>query len=62
MSNPDLGNIQIAEPRKLWKDEAGDFTLWLAEKAELQCDTIRFPIEICITEKETGNFNLHCNK
>ena len=34
MSNPSLGNIQIVEPRKLWKDEARDFTPWLAEKAE----------------------------
>jgi hypothetical protein len=48
MSNPDLGNIQIAAPRKLWKDEARDFTPWLAENAEHLSEAIGIPIEIAI--------------
>jgi len=58
MSNPDLGNIQIVEPRELWKDEARDFTPWLAENAQQLSEAIGIPIEIDSTEKEVGDFNL----
>ena len=46
MSNPDLGNIQIVAPRELWKDEARDFTPWLAENAQQLSEAIGIPIEI----------------
>lgn len=58
MSNPDLGNIQIVEPRELWKDEARYFTPWLAENAQQISEAIGIPIEIDSTEKEVGDFNL----
>ncbi|MCF8230845.1 MAG: hypothetical protein K9J27_01555 [Bacteroidales bacterium] len=46
MSNPDLGNIQIVEPHELWKDEARDFTPWLAENAGQLSEAIGIRIEI----------------
>ncbi|MCF8232190.1 MAG: DUF4268 domain-containing protein [Bacteroidales bacterium] len=58
MSNPDLGHIQIVEPRELWEDEARDFTPWLAENAQQLSEAIGIPIEIDSTEKEVGDFNL----
>jgi len=58
MSNPDLDNIQIVEPHELWKDEARDFTPWLAENAQQLSEAIGIPIEIDSTEKEVGDFNM----
>ncbi|MGM0573376.1 MAG: hypothetical protein ACQESL_06400 [Bacteroidota bacterium] len=58
MSNPDLGHIQIVSPRELWRDEARDFTPWLAENAQKLSEAIGIPIEIDSTEKEVGDFYL----
>ncbi|MCF8308088.1 MAG: hypothetical protein K9I68_03670 [Bacteroidales bacterium] len=46
MSNSDLGHIKIIDARELWKDEARDFTLWLAENAQQLSEAIGIPIEI----------------
>ncbi|MCF8307451.1 MAG: hypothetical protein K9I68_00430 [Bacteroidales bacterium] len=55
MSNPDLGHIQIVEPHELWKNEARDFTPWLAENAQQLSEAIGIPIEIDSTEKSVLN-------
>lgn len=58
MKHPDLGNIRIVEPREVWKNEAYDFTPWLAEHADQLSEAIGIPIEIDCTEKNVGDFNL----
>ncbi|MCF8307453.1 MAG: hypothetical protein K9I68_00440 [Bacteroidales bacterium] len=59
MRSPDLGNIKIVEARELWKDEARDFTPWLAENARQLSEVIGIPIEIDSTENKVGVFNLN---
>ncbi|MCF8336448.1 MAG: DUF4268 domain-containing protein [Bacteroidales bacterium] len=58
MSNPDLGHIKIIDAHELWKNEARDFTPWLADNAQQLSEAIGIPIEIDSTEKDVGDFNL----
>lgn len=53
-----LGQIEILDPRVVWKNEERDFTPWLAENIEALSDAVGFPIEIEQTEKSVGKYEL----
>ncbi|ABR47078.1 conserved hypothetical protein [Alkaliphilus metalliredigens QYMF] len=58
MKGPNLGKIEIINPREVWLNEERDFTPWLAENAQAISEAIGFPIIIEQTEKRVGNFQL----
>ncbi len=53
-----LGKLEKVDPREYWKDEAKDFTPWLAqeENLELLGDTIGLRIELENTEIQVGKY------
>lgn len=54
----ELGRLEHVDLRKVWEDEAGNFTPWLAEEENIKLlgDTIRMELEVHSTEKEVGPF------
>jgi hypothetical protein len=53
-----LGRLERADPRSVWKKEAGDFTPWLATEANLALlgEAIGLELELEATEKNVGPF------
>ena len=58
MNVPDLGSIQWVNPRKIWPDEASDFTPWVAENIGLLSEAIGIDIEIVDREVAVGDFRV----
>jgi hypothetical protein len=58
MSRPDLGRLEKVDIRSLWKNEASEFTPWLAEPENMQLlgDTIGLELQVESVEKEVGPF------
>ena len=60
MNGPNLGRLERVDLRDVWKDEARDFTPWLArpENLELLADTLRLELDADTveTEKDVGSF------
>lgn len=60
MDDRDLGRLERVDLRDIWKDEARDFTPWLArpENLELLADTLRLELDTDTveTEKDVGSF------
>ena len=54
----ELGSIQNVDPRTVWPNEAGDFTPWLAEHADLLGAALGMDIEIEQREASVGAFSL----
>ena len=54
----ELGSIQNVDPRTVWPNEAGDFTPWLAEHADLLGEALGLEIEITGREVAVGPFSL----
>ena len=54
----ELGSIQNVDPRTVWPNEAGDFTPWLAEHADLLGAALGLEIEITEREVGVGAFSL----
>jgi len=54
----ELGSIQNVDPRSVWPNEAGDFTPWLAEHADLLGEALGLEIETEQREAAVGAFSL----
>ena len=54
----ELGSITNVDPRSVWPNEAGDFTPWLAEHADLLGAALGMDIEITEREVAVGPFSL----
>lgn len=54
-----LGRLSVIDPRKVWKDEARDFTPWLSQKENLDIlgMTIGIDFDSQTTEHPVGNFS-----
>ena len=53
-----LGQLEKVDLHKVWKDEAGQFTPWLAQPENLKLlgDTLSMEFELVKVEKEVGRF------
>lgn len=58
MEELDLGSIEDVNPRKVWPNEATDFTPWLARHIDLLGAALGLDIEIEQTEAPVGAFSL----
>lgn len=58
MSQPQLGKLQLVNPRDLWKHEERDFTPWLAENIENLSALLGVQIVIDHKEHKVGNYEL----
>lgn len=58
MADKELGKLTPVELRKVWPNEASDFTPWLAREENLAIlsDTLGIPLEFEAREKEVGSF------
>ena len=54
----ELGSITNVDPRSVWPNEAGDFTPWLAEHADLLGAALGLEIETEQREAAVGAFSL----
>jgi len=59
-----LGQLEKVDLRKVWNDEAGQFTPWLAQEENLKLlgDAIGIPLELVRTEQPVEEFSadIHC--
>lgn len=57
-STENLGRLEKVELRNVWQSEAGDFTPWLAQEANIALlgDTIGIDLEVEAQEKNVGPF------
>ncbi len=55
-----LGKIEIVNVRDVWKDEASDFTPWLASEKGLAMlgEMLCVELELIATERWTGSYNV----
>lgn len=55
----DLGRLEPVDLREVWKNEAGDFTPWLAraENLELLGETLNLNLELEGTEQSVGSYS-----
>lgn len=54
-----LGRLQrVADPRDVWKSEAGDFTPWLAENIDVLSDALGMVLTVTGTEVPVGDCRL----
>ena len=58
MADPELSSIETVNPRKVWPNEASDFTPWLANHIDLLGSALGLDIEIEQTEAAVGAFSL----
>lgn len=58
MNQSELGRLEKANPREVWKNEATDFTPWLAEQENLKLlgDAIGADLELVSVEESVGSF------
>ena len=53
-----LGKLQQVDPREIWKNEASDFTPWLADNLALLAETLGMDLELRSSEAPVGDFSL----
>ena len=58
MPSFDLSTIESVEIKKVWKNEATDFTPWLAENISQLSDALNLNLESISTEANVGSFKL----
>ncbi|MBM3330988.1 DUF4268 domain-containing protein [candidate division WOR-3 bacterium] len=58
MSNDKLGRLEKVDLRKVWKEESGQFTPWLAQEENLRLlgETLGMQLELVQQEKAVGRF------
>ena len=55
---PEFEKIEKVDPRSIWKNEAYDFTPWLAENLDQLGDAIGIDLEFVKREADVGGFSL----
>ena len=58
MGVPELGRIEQEDIRKIWPDEARDFTPWLAKDLDLLGKVLGMDLELVQTEAPVGDLSL----
>jgi len=59
LDSKNLGRLRrVANPRDIWKSEAGEFTPWLAENIDVLADAIGMVLTVTGTEVFVGEFRL----
>ena len=59
LDSKNLGRLhRVANPRDIWKSEAGEFTPWLAENIDVLADAIGLVLTVTGTEVPVGEFRL----
>jgi len=53
-----IGKIERVPLREVWKNEAADFTTWLAQNLDVLSDVIDGKLTLVETEKSVGSFNV----
>ncbi len=58
MQNQNLGKLEPVDPRKVWKNEAADFTPWLAHEDNIKLlgDTLFLDLELVSQERSIGPY------
>ena len=56
MTARELGKLEHVDPRKIWADEAQDFTPWLAENLGLLSEELGLDLELVDKESRVGDF------
>lgn len=52
-----LGKLEHLDPRKIWKNEAADFTPWLADHIDLLGEALGFDLQLEQSEAAVGDFS-----
>lgn len=55
---PELGKIEQVEVRRIWENEAHDFTPWLARHLDLLGDALGMELDLVQIEAAVGDFSL----
>lgn len=55
---PTLGRLEFITPRRVWPDEARDFTPWLLDNADYLQEVLGIDLDIERTEHPVGSFSL----
>ena len=58
MATSELGKLEDVPVRKVWEDEALDFTPWLAENITLLGETLDMELDVVQQEASVGDFSL----
>lgn len=58
MAKIELGEIEVLNPREVWKHEERDFTPWVAENITKISEVIGLPIIVEQTEQKVSNYEL----
>ena len=53
-----IGKIERVNLRDIWKNEAYDFTNWLAENLDVLSEALGISLSLIETEKSVGTFNV----
>ncbi len=54
----DLGRLSRMDPREVWKNEATDFTPWLAKNLNHLGEVLGLELEIIQQEASVGDFSV----
>lgn len=57
-NNPEFGDLKHIDLREIWKDEARDFTPWLAKNLDLLSAELGIDLEFVDSEVAVGSFSL----
>ena len=57
-TTPELGKLETVSVRDVWKNEAQDFTPWLADNLMLLGDALQIDLKLERTEAKVGSFSL----
>src|SRR5215467_859785 len=55
---PELGKLELVDPRFVWKNEAHDFTPWLLANGDLLAEALGIDLELEASEHAVGGFSL----
>ena len=58
MARPELSDIQPVPIRRVWPDEARDFTPWLVDNIEQLGDALHMKLDVLRREAPAGRFSL----
>jgi RecB family endonuclease NucS len=53
-----ISRLEYVELREVWRHEATDFTVWLAENIDFLNDALQVNLNVIETEKQIGSFNV----